>query len=73
MDNAANFYRKIIYLASRTPLRILSLYLTLTQYNDNNAPFCQLMIQTDLQSHLAEARINAILRLQVVWQARHQE
>jgi hypothetical protein len=34
--------------------------------------FCQLMIQTDLQSHLAEARINAILRLQVVWQARHQ-
>jgi hypothetical protein len=30
------------------------------------------MIQTDLQSHLAEARINAILRLQVVWQARHQ-
>ena len=30
------------------------------------------MIQADLQSHLAETRISAILRLQVLWQARHQ-
>jgi hypothetical protein len=30
------------------------------------------MIQSDLLSHLAETRINAILRLQVLWQARHQ-